>query len=101
MPDKRLIIEKKTLMAMIKIYCRANHKMGSICLECNKLTEYAFLRVEKCRYRENKPACKRCPTHCYNNENRKKIKEIMRFSGKKMLFKHPVLSVKHLLIRFN
>jgi hypothetical protein len=97
----RLATEKTIVKAMIEIYCKANHNAVRMCEDCNKLIEYALLRTEKCRYQENKPACKRCPTHCYNIENRNKIKEIMRFSRKKILLKHPILSVKHVINRFN
>jgi len=93
--------EKRILTAMVKIYCRENHDAVVLCNDCSSVLEYALLRTEKCKFRENKPACKKCTTHCYNKENREKIKEIMRFSGKKMLFRHPVLSVKHLINGFN
>ena len=74
MHGKRSATEKTIVKAMIGIYCKANHRTDGMCADCNKLMEYALLRVEYCRYKANKPACKRCPTHCYNNENRKKIK---------------------------
>jgi hypothetical protein len=28
-----------------------------------------------------KPKCKDCPVHCYKSEYRRRIKEVMRFSG--------------------
>ncbi len=32
-----------------------------------------------------KPACKNCPQHCYHPHWRKRMKEVMRFSGTKLL----------------
>ena len=34
---------------------------------------------------EGKPACRNCPQHCYHPHWRKRIKEVMRFSGAKLL----------------
>jgi len=99
--SNRLSTEKKVVKAMIKIYCKANHKQIEICDDCNSLIEYALLRTDRCRYHENKPACKNCQTHCYNKENRNKIIEIMQFSGKRIVFRNPILSLKHLLNGFN
>ncbi len=89
--------EKATVKAMIEIYCKANHKQNKICDECIQLIEYACLRAEKCKYQANKPACKDCKTHCYSPEKRNKIKEVMQFSGPRMFFRHPLLSISHLI----
>jgi hypothetical protein len=96
MPSKKIQIEKATVKAMIEIYCKSNHKGENICTECNELIEYALLRTDKCKYKENKPACKNCTTHCYSPAKREKIREVMRFSGPRMIYKHPVLSLRHL-----
>ena len=97
MQNKKIATEKTTVKAMIEIYCKANHKGQFMCEECSKLIDYAFLRLDKCKYNENKPSCKKCKTHCYNTENRNRIRKIMRFSGKRMIFYNPILSLRHLL----
>ncbi len=100
MNDNRLIIEKATVKAMIEIYCKANNKCLTVCEECSNLIDYTFMRTDKCKYKQNKPSCKECKTHCYSPENRKKIREIMRFSGPRMIYYHPLLSLRHLFSKY-
>lgn len=90
--------EKKTVSRMIYIYCAAKHGTSHyLCSECQTLNEYAHKRLSKCRYGEDKPTCQKCPTHCYSPEMKEKVKEVMRFAGPRMLFRSPVLAIKHLL----
>ena len=70
---------------------------GDLCLECLKLAQYAEHRLEKCPYQENKPTCDKCPVHCYQPQMRQQMREIMRYSGPRMLYRHPALAVLHLL----
>ena len=100
MSSKRIETEKATVKAMIEVYCKANHGEKNVCKDCKNLIEYALLRTDKCKYKENKPACQKCKTHCYKPEYREKIKEVMRFSGPRMIYIHPVLSLKHMISKF-
>ena len=88
-------IEKRTIKAMIKIYCKKHHGFSELCPDCSKLHEYSSLRIERCVFGKNKPACNKCKVHCYSSEKRENIKEIMRYSGRKMLLKHPYLTFLH------
>lgn len=89
--------EKKTVSVMIRIYCRSKHKNNNnLCEECSRLEAYAHLRLEKCKYGEEKPSCKQCPTHCYNPENKQKIKEVMKYSGPRMILYSPLRALKYL-----
>lgn len=93
----RLNREFRTIQAMIKIYCRKNHgSRNGLCENCKKLEEYAKLRLIHCPFGEEKPVCVKCPVHCYKPEMRQKAKEVMRFSGPKMLWHHPILAIRHL-----
>ena len=56
------------------------------------------LRTNKCPFMETKTFCSACKVHCYAPEKKEKIKEVMRFSGPRMLWHHPVLAVKHAYI---
>lgn len=38
-----------------------------------------------------------CKVHCYKPEVREQIRQVMRFSGPRMLLYHPVLAVWHLV----
>lgn len=88
--------EKKVVHKMIAIYCRANHKrVSELCEECAVLRNYAMKRLENCPFGEKKPTCGSCTVHCYKNDMRLRIKEVMRFSGPRMLFRHPIDAVRH------
>ncbi len=91
--------EKKTVSAMIRIYCKSHHnaKNSNLCESCSSLLNYAIVRIDKCVFGLNKPSCEKCPVHCYKKKYRDKIKEIMRYSGPRMIFKHPILAIKHLI----
>jgi hypothetical protein len=86
--------EKLTIEAMIRIYCRHNHGTD-LCEECGTILTYCFARIEKCIFGPEKPACNDCTVHCYSPKMREKVKTIMRFSGPKMIFRHPYLSMMH------
>jgi uncharacterized Fe-S cluster-containing protein len=90
--------EKKTVSLMIGLYCKKNHgKRTGLCPECAALNEYARLRSDKCPFMETKTFCSNCKVHCYKPEMREKIKEIMRFSGPRMIFYHPIMAIRHLI----
>jgi hypothetical protein len=109
-PPRRLAREEKTIAAMIALYCRDNHAADDrdlngtvgdagdgLCPECEELLAYARLRLEKCRYGADKPTCANCETHCYQPAMRERVREVMRYSGPRMLKRHPVLAVAHLV----
>lgn len=92
--------EKKILSLMIDMYCKGNHKdlrpdKKTLCPECQKTKDYAIFRTEKCPFMETKTFCKVCKVHCYNAENKEKIRNVMRYCGPRMLFSHPALTIKH------
>lgn len=88
--------EKNTVSKMISLYCRSRHgSQGTVCPGCRDLENYAHARLERCLFGESKPACKKCTVHCYKSDYRLKMQEVMRFSGPRMLFYHPVDTVRH------
>lgn len=90
--------EKKVVSLMIRLYCRKKHHAKScLCEECGKLEEYARLRSDKCPFMETKTFCSNCKVHCYKPEMREKIREVMRFSGPRMVLYHPVLAIRHVV----
>ena len=99
--NKRLTREWKTMEAMIKIYCQDHHGSGTtLCAECQGLLDYATVRLERCRFGEEKPTCARCPVHCYQRTRREQVKVVMRQAGPRMLWEHPVMSLRHWLDGF-
>ena len=82
---------------MIRLYCRKNHGAGELCPQCLELFEYAKARAEHCPFMETKTFCSNCRVHCYKPQMREKIKEVMRFSGPRMLLCHPGMAVWHVV----
>jgi len=84
---------------MIRIFCGANHPSGreALCTECSELLGYAKEHLGKCPFGEKKGACSKCKIHCYKPDMRKRITEVMHFSGPKMIRKHPLLAIDHLI----
>ena len=64
--------EKKSGAIMIKLYCKKKHRTkDSLCQHCQQLSDYAQMR--------------------------EKIREIMRFSGPRMIFYHPIMAIRHVM----
>jgi hypothetical protein len=94
----RLQREKQTIIAMVRMYCRDQHRTAQgLCAVCQELVDYAMMRIDRCRYGPQKPTCKNCPTHCYKPAMREQVRQMMRYSGPRMLYQHPILAVFHLL----
>jgi len=95
---RRIAREKQTIEAMMGIYCRDHHgRAGGLCDDCAKLLDYARRRLDACPFQEAKPACNLCQVHCYSALMRERVKSVMRYAGPRMLLRHPVLSLYHLL----
>jgi hypothetical protein len=95
---------KKTVELMIELYCRNKHKHlrvdKMLCTECLELKKYSSLKLNNCVYGKNKPACTKCSTHCFKPIIRTKIKTVMKYSGKRMIFSYPMVTIKYLLQKF-
>lgn len=90
--------EKRMVGRMIALYCRKkHHTKGGLCPECQALDAYARQRSEKCPFMETKTFCSNCPVHCYRGDMRQKIREVMFFSGPRMIFYHPAAAVCHMM----
>ncbi len=90
--------EKQMVSQMIALYCHKNHHTRKeLCPDCLALTQYACQRSDKCPFMETKTFCSNCKVHCYKPEMREKIREVMRFSGPRMIFHHPVAAIRHLI----
>jgi len=96
-PHKRLDREFSTISAMISIYCNAHHDDKSdICNECSELLQYAEKRLLHCPFQENKTTCGNCPIHCYKKSMQERIRTVMRYSGPRMMYHHPIKALLHL-----
>ena len=98
--------EKKMVSEMILLYCKKQHKslrkasgLGKteLCPECAELENYSRMRSDQCPFMETKTFCSNCKVHCYKPKMRERIRKIMRFSGPRMLFVHPVEAIRHVI----
>lgn len=89
--------EKETVSLMIAIYCRKRHGSKQLCPDCAALDAYARHRSDKCPFMETKTFCSNCRVHCYKKDMREKIREVMRFSGPRMIFHHPIMAIRHVI----
>lgn len=114
--ETELFSDLRTLALFIHIYCRYKHmeqpksivEMKThdvqliagrpivLCPECTKLLAHAFIKRTHCPMHP-KPACKHCPSHCYHPTYRAQIREVMKYSGKKLLLSGRLDYLFHLL----
>lgn len=94
----------KILARFIQVYCLAKHegqekverlpleqqqffrKNSRICPDCADLLAHGIKKRTLCPL-DPKPSCKKCHIHCYSPAYRQKIREIMAYSGRKMLLR--------------
>lgn len=97
MSGQRITREKLTIHRMIALYRRRCPQASAQQGYYEELNGYADRRLDKCIFGEEKPACRHCPVHCYQPARREEIKRIMRWAGPRMLWRHPVLAIYHLI----
>jgi hypothetical protein len=114
----RLAREWQTMSAMVRIYCRDHHQghgrpareflanpathrrdacATTLCGECRQFLDYAGLRLERCRFGDEKPTCAKCPVHCYQRDRREQARVVMRYAGQRTIWEHPIMSLRHWL----
>lgn len=93
----RIEREKRIVEKMIGIYCRHKEGNESICQSCSELVAYAHQRLSHCVYGEEKPTCRRCPIHCYRQDMAERMREVMRYSGPRMMIYAPLTAIGHFL----
>lgn len=88
--DNRQKQEKdiRVLETFIGCYCVGKHgsAKGVLCTPCAELLQYAKTKREKCPL-DPKPTCKHCHVHCYAKTARARIKEVMAYSGRRLLLR--------------
>jgi len=90
--------ERDSISKMITIYCNKHHNSGqNLCEDCTIISEYASKSISLCPYGAVKPVCGKCPSNCFRGDMHGKMVKIMRFAGPRMLYKHPILTVRHIL----
>ncbi|MCI8451792.1 MAG: nitrous oxide-stimulated promoter family protein [Eggerthellaceae bacterium] len=106
---RRRAREECVISQMVALYCAGNHDAASrteraccgelVCPACKAVDAYAVLRTARCRQMHAKTSCEKCPYHCYRPQEREQIRQVMRYAGPRMLTKHPIAAIRHLLGR--
>lgn len=92
----RIAREKRTVAVMVSMYCQTHHDTSpALCGPCARLVEYAFCRLDQCPFGVKKTPCGQCPVHCYGPTMRTRIKDVMKYAGPRMIFRHPILALVH------
>lgn len=89
--------EQQVVEQMIRLYCRKKEGNKELCSECKELLQYATARLERCKFGENKPTCKKCPIHCYRPQMKERMCKVMRWAGPRMIWYHPIAAIKHII----
>ena len=90
--------EKAMVSQMTALYCKKqHHTKQDLCPDCAALDAYARQRSDRCHFMETKTFCSNCKVHCYQPQMREKIRQVMRFSGPRMLFHHPAAAIRHVI----
>ena len=89
--------EIRLVSEMVSLYCRGHrHASKAPCPDCAELIDYCTTRINRCPREKEKTFCSACPHPCYRPDMRERIREVMRWSGPRMLFVHPTIAVRHL-----
>lgn len=91
----RIEKEKHVIGIMIRVYCRHKEHNAELCPDCRALLEYACQRLSRCPFGDAKTSCRKCRVHCYRPEMRERIRQVMRFSGPRMLLYEPMEALRH------
>jgi hypothetical protein len=91
---KDLLLEMELLEKMVSLFCREKHGGKDLCVPCSDLLLFAAGRLAKCPHHP-KPSCRGCRTHCFPQEQRGRVLEVMKHSAPRLLFRHPILLLRH------
>ena len=98
---KQQLKDIKLIGKFVEVYCTGKHRdaertsmtlpaeLGerTLCPDCASFLGYAITRRRKCPLEAEKPSCKHCRTHCYSKPQLAKVKEIMAYSGRKLMMR--------------
>lgn len=96
MKMNRIDFEKKALRKMIFMYCKGQKHDRPLCRDCQVLLDYASQRLDTCIFGNRKTFCSKCAVHCYKPVMRDHIKKVMRYSGPRLLYRDPLMALRHI-----
>jgi hypothetical protein len=113
--DAKVRRDLRTLAKFITFYCERRHagvekqparlrtidvtsvcgRAVPLCAPCAKLLAHAFMKRLVCPLAP-KPTCRQCPQHCYAPAYRAQIREVMRFTGPRLVLRGRLDYLVHL-----
>lgn len=63
------------------------HRPLLLCPACAEFFAYAVMKRQKCPLEAEKPSCKHCRIHCYAPQQRAMVRQIMAWSGRRMILR--------------
>jgi hypothetical protein len=114
--DRHMDRDLRTLARFIQVYCDYWHKQEPrsemalegcdiealagrsivLCEDCSKLLAHAVYKRSHCPM-SPKPACRKCTKHCYHPLFRQQIRQVMKFSGRRLLLSGRLDYLWHLI----
>ena len=116
MESPEVVHDTRLLGDFAVIYCKGNHpdrirlplesegvelgvykKTPQVCDECAELLRYSEKRRAFCP-KDPKPFCSYCDTHCYKEDMREYMRDVMRYAGPRSMWHgHAIDGIKHLI----
>lgn len=101
LPTKEQRSDIRLIGKFVEVYCAGKHSTAErtffplpaglgqrrLCPECTAFMAYAIARRMKCPLEAEKPSCKHCRINCYAPKQREKVREIMSYSGRKLMLR--------------
>ena len=115
--DIKTFTDLLVLIKFIEVYCHDHHSEQTdsdlsflkkidlkeltnsppqLCPECQKLLAHALVKRTTCPM-DPKPTCKHCTKHCYHPRYRQQTREVMKYSGRKLVMRGRIDYLIHLL----
>lgn len=118
--QKRRLHEKLLVQVMLRLYCRncghqdtvtvfdedirrwsapiwrRRFQTVQLCEDCRDLLLIGWRHTNHCPRMAEKTFCHHCPKPCYRKNDEERIKAVMRQSGRRLLWTHPLLSIRQL-----
>ena len=96
---ERVDKDRKTLETIGRIYCDAHHEgpkdASRLCPMCRETVNATLARTQACPF-DHTGNCQDCTVHCQRGEAQERIREMMRYSAPRMVFRHPLMTADYL-----
>lgn len=99
-PTGQQVKDIKVIARFTEVWCAGQHHDGkqpltvcpgvpplTLCPDCTAFLQYAVKKRLCCPLEAEKPTCRRCRIHCYAPQQRALVKQIMAWSGRRMILR--------------